>query len=90
MSAEEVLAVSEKNWRVDIVAIKHLWYYVFDTAGDVWNAPAGPVTYYATVEIHLVDGSKRKLRLRRFEEEDRPGLRRFRDLLGDRVSLGKP
>jgi hypothetical protein len=92
MSAEEVLTADEKNWRVDIATIKHLWYYAFDTAGEAWTAdgPTGPVRYYAWVEMHLLDGSKRKLKLRRFEEQDRPGLRRFRDLLGDRVSLGKP
>ena len=92
LSAEEVLATSEKNWRVDLAAIEHLWYYGFDTSGESWytQGPTGPVRYYSVVEIHLVDGSKRKLKLRRFEEPDRPALGRFRDLLGERVSLGKP
>jgi hypothetical protein len=90
MSAQEVLAADNDNWRVDLSSIEHLWYYLSDT-GSAWAAGASAeVRYLSMVEIQLTDGSRRKFSLRRFEKEDRPGLRRFRDLLGDRVTLGKP
>jgi hypothetical protein len=84
LTADEVLASHEDNWRLERSEIAHAWYEEYFAPGP----QSTPGHWAARLTVRLADGNKRAVVFVRPFEEDHSGRNRIEGWLGDRFSRG--